>query len=397
MSAEGQRAILNNALRGRNRAIDNLKQEINWLSSKRNRTGYWANRPDWEFSASDEIELSALKQRLAQLLGAAGSSGGARIGPARSTTTPRDQQRAAERAQDAAAKQRTEDERWLATTGQRPPSGRGLNGPQELKKWEAEYQKRASRAQKAQLEELQRQSAIETARVNIDTRGRERESLIEQRELRSQMTKEQRAAADQLSQIIDSIDDNEIKANIRGLTRQLTQGVSPEAIIKQAEAMAGEARLRRQEKRELIAEARASRVQMQKAAQDHSREMQLIRQEFAASQAKDRYVQQNEQRINRMIEISSARIDRLEGMIEAASGMPGQESLVRDLRVALNGEQGVVDGLLQMRTDAGMGGGAGAVEYTENNPAQPTTQSEYDALPDGSIYIDPDDGQLYRK
>jgi hypothetical protein len=61
------------------------------------------------------------------------------------------------------------------------------------------------------------------------------------------------------------------------------------------------------------------------------------------------------------------------------------------------GEKAVLEGLLQMRADAGMGGGAGAVEYTENNPAQPTTQAEYDALPVGSIYIDPDDGQLYRK
>jgi hypothetical protein len=34
---------------------------------------------------------------------------------------------------------------------------------------------------------------------------------------------------------------------------------------------------------------------------------------------------------------------------------------------------------------------------TEASPAKPTTQEEYDALPAGAVFIDPDDGQTYRK
>ena len=34
---------------------------------------------------------------------------------------------------------------------------------------------------------------------------------------------------------------------------------------------------------------------------------------------------------------------------------------------------------------------------TTNTPAKPTSQAEFDALPSGSLYIDPDDGMTYRK
>ena len=41
--------------------------------------------------------------------------------------------------------------------------------------------------------------------------------------------------------------------------------------------------------------------------------------------------------------------------------------------------------------------GANALQYTQQNPARPATPQEYDTLPSGSVFIDPGDGQLYRK
>lgn len=59
---------------------------------------------------------------------------------------------------------------------------------------------------------------------------------------------------------------------------------------------------------------------------------------------------------------------------------------------------GIVD---QARANAGAKPGArasgGAGVGTESNPAKPTTQEEFDALPSGAVFLDPDDGKLYRK
>lgn len=40
---------------------------------------------------------------------------------------------------------------------------------------------------------------------------------------------------------------------------------------------------------------------------------------------------------------------------------------------------------------------AGVKSAERDGPARPTTQAEWDALPSGAIFVDPDDGKLYRK
>jgi hypothetical protein len=44
-----------------------------------------------------------------------------------------------------------------------------------------------------------------------------------------------------------------------------------------------------------------------------------------------------------------------------------------------------------------VGGGAPPVAVSAGDPARPTSDAEYEAIPSGGLFIDPDDGQTYRK
>jgi len=44
-----------------------------------------------------------------------------------------------------------------------------------------------------------------------------------------------------------------------------------------------------------------------------------------------------------------------------------------------------------------MGNEGGEQEYTKANPASPQTQEDFQSLPEGAVYKDPDDGRMYRK
>ena len=85
------------------------------------------------------------------------------------------------------------------------------------------------------------------------------------------------------------------------------------------------------------------------------------------------------------------------GMAEPATTAEDVERRVNALKKYQTRRQEAEQLDKRLRTLRGETGGGGGNRYTRENPAKPETQEDFDALPSGAVFQDPDSGELMRK
>jgi hypothetical protein len=336
--------------------------------------------------------------------------------------------------------------------------GRIASRKQELEAFEAPYRQRAlggdnrmflsesgRRLEQMKREEAERKEKVaaglgtKTGRTKFE-RALERQKnenpiawMQYQRQLDAEKRLQDQAASDEdrrkrrrevrekISKAIASGEySSEVVAALNGLkNRSFDENADPDDALTEAMAIVETQKKKQQEdyQAQLDKEGRAKEAQIEKetrAATEWDRRKGVsnsdriaaenratARRRVADEQKSASTIQREINEIGDDLASANAEIAELErlatelGEDEKNAGRIGEiGSAIQARRVQLSGLQAELQSK-QSRAPQSPAGGMN--QYSERNPARPQTQRDFDSLPAGAIYIDPDDGQLYRK
>jgi hypothetical protein len=382
---------LDNFLETRNRRVEETRRRLDFLSQvAKSRRLY----------PSEEIELQALQERYKNLISTdqPRTTAGSKL---ISTTagSARDTERKSQR-------QAEEDRRFLDSYSIRRSqimSGPAMNREADLARLESEYQSRLARQLGRDLSISERRQGVEEADVATKTaRGaaeqiaRKREADIARKEQLAGLTEEQRAAAEEISQMMMGITDDTVIAQMNKLIGQLSKNVSPEAIIRQAEGLAEEARRKEQIRKEAVQQAQANRIEIQdlraQARKDYESFKKAANQQAFAAQAKADIV--------KLINRERVRIANMNGILDALNGIKNpderQKDAISDYNAALSGAKQVLETYAKILREGGAAAGVEGVEgAVESVPSQRQPNDGTIILPSKPNPADLIPGQLY--
>jgi hypothetical protein len=338
-------------------------------------------------TASEEIEFQALMNKLNLMMD-----------PTQRTTIKESNKlvRTSEKPEtpfEAAQRQQLEDQRFFDELAERRRdimTGSLIDRDERMRELEAEFQVRSAREAARGMTAATTESTTEKARVEAKTAEEsarqiqlKRQADIRRKQQIADLEEEARAAGSEISEMMIGVDDSAVLAEMNKLLGQLKKGVSPQAVLSQAEALAAEGRRREQLK--LEAAQRAEDFKRDSAIQREAAQKALI--DYRGAQSKDLYRRRNEQEIRDQLNAERVRVRRISGMISALEGAsvttPKQDETLSDLKTALEGAEEAIKAYEELVAEFGGGEESPATAPAATSPAAPAAAPSAALSPSG--------------
>jgi len=264
--------------------------------------------------------------------------------------------------------------------------------------------------------------SIGAAQIAMDPQKQQQLELSKQRQELQQKkfdTKEDEKAA--VADVVNEINEwiranpNRIEdiARLRKVMNDARKpGASSDTIISQAQAIAGseigrevrdrlyrdiQVKEQRAYSQSNLEEAESRRISAERRSEERMRQARSATTESSRQRLREQADLEIEEIAGKLAAAGVTLDENFEAQAYAMDMPEDMQKRVENTIISLRGLLRRRQAMDEMWSGGEVSPAGGMNQYSESNPAQPQTQQDFDSLPKGAIYVDPEDGRLYRK